>query len=292
MIWHDLIIPAVRDLAWACFSEPLLDSRALDPELDNCQWQLTEPRRQLLLQLDQEPQALLNSLQAGQSTRLGLYFEKLWRFFIDADPDLELLAHNLPVRDGGHTLGEFDLLYRDSRSGRCFHLELAVKFYLGRAGTNIWLGPGKQDQLNLKVAHLLERQTRLAEQAAAAPLLAQLGIDELSRQMEVKGYLFSPSQGTTGLPDGSHPALNLYHWFDIKAFSKLPLEPGQYWQPLQRRQWLAPCSRPASDSALVNEVWEDCLQTHVVLRNTPQLLARCDAAGNELERCFVTPMGW
>ncbi len=292
MIWHDLITPAVRDLAWACFSGPLLSSRALDPELDNCQWQLTEPRQQMLLQLDREPQALLTSLQEGQSTRLGLYFERLWRFFIETDPDLELLAHNLPVRNGGHTLGEFDMLYRDIRSGRHFHLELAVKFYLGRADTNIWLGPGKQDQLSLKVAHLLERQTRLAEQAAAAPLLAQLGIDKVSRQMEVKGYLFSPWQGTTVLPEGYHPALNLYRWLDLEAFSQLPLAAGQDWQPLQRRQWLAPYSRPAEESSLDNEALAGWLHTHVTQRNTPQLLARCDVTGVELERYFVTPPDW
>ncbi|WP_265309277.1 DUF1853 family protein, partial [Pseudomonas aeruginosa] len=41
---------------------------------------------------------------------LGLYYEHLWQFALEQAPDVRLIAANLPVRDGGHTLGELDLL--------------------------------------------------------------------------------------------------------------------------------------------------------------------------------------
>ena len=106
--------PAVRDLAWACFSPPLLhnDQLLADPGgLTNCYLELTPQRRDWLAALDRDPSALLEHLAVNAPRRLGLYFERLWHFFLQADPAVELLAHNLPVRDGGVTLGEFDCLY-------------------------------------------------------------------------------------------------------------------------------------------------------------------------------------
>jgi hypothetical protein len=72
---------------------------------------------------------LLEGLARLSSRRLGLYYEALWQFALRQAPGIELLAANLAIRDGGHTLGELDMLLRD-RDG-VHHLELAIKLYLG-----------------------------------------------------------------------------------------------------------------------------------------------------------------
>ncbi|MEB3735814.1 DUF1853 family protein [Halopseudomonas pachastrellae] len=41
-----------------------------------------------------------------------------------------MLAHNIALRRGAHTLGEIDLVMQ-AADGAIVHLELAVKFYLG-----------------------------------------------------------------------------------------------------------------------------------------------------------------
>ena len=128
--------PAVRDLAWACFSEPLFLCKGLPPgagPLQNCTLQLTPERAQWLERLDREPAALLAQVEETRKGRLGLYFEHLWHFFLRQDPAVDLLAHNLPVRHGTRTLGEFDCLYYCHQRQQYIHLELAVKFYLQAA---------------------------------------------------------------------------------------------------------------------------------------------------------------
>ena len=86
----------VRDLAWACFSPPLLISRQLDSgiQLGNTNFRLSPERQQWLAELDRNPQPLLTHLAASKSPRLGIYFERLWQFFLDCYPAVELLAAN------------------------------------------------------------------------------------------------------------------------------------------------------------------------------------------------------
>jgi len=79
---------AVRDLAWACFSPPLLRASKLPGsgvDVVDCQPRLTSSRLDWLAQLDIDPQPLLAHLARNSSHRLGVYFEKLWHFFLRED---------------------------------------------------------------------------------------------------------------------------------------------------------------------------------------------------------------
>ena len=207
--------PAVRDLAWACFSQPMLRSDRLHSggePLGNCTLQLTAQRRTWLDALDECPEDLLQHLGQPAPARLGLYFERLWHFFLEADEDTELVAHNLPVRAEGHTVGEFDCIYYCRKRKRHVHLELAVKFYLQRPGSDghdwaHWLGPNREDRLDRKLTRLLQHQLQLGVMPAARPVLAQLGIEDLDRELEVKGRLFRSLGGDCVYPDACLPPL-------------------------------------------------------------------------------------
>jgi hypothetical protein len=99
----------VRDLAWACFSPPLMDTARLAvgrADVENCSFPLTPLRRAWLEKLDRDASPLLTHLSVLHSRRLGVYFESLWHFFLAQDPEVELVAHNLPVTSDGRTLGE------------------------------------------------------------------------------------------------------------------------------------------------------------------------------------------
>ena len=160
--------PNVRALARAVFAEPLLELlERQSVSADSLQhrnsplFPLDTARLNWLQALDQRPDTLLSHLSKSPSHRLGIYYERLWQFFLEQDPMVNPIAFNFAVRSGSQTLGEFDALFEHSERG-LVHLELAVKFYLAKAAKPhtwaSWFGPGKQDRLDLKLNRMLNRQ--------------------------------------------------------------------------------------------------------------------------------------
>ncbi len=293
--------PAVRDLAWACFSQPLLRSGALpasDAPLGNCALPLTPTRLAWLESLDRRPAPLLQRLAEPTSTRLGLYFERLWHFFLTQDEDVELVAHNLPVHERGRTVGEFDCLYYCRQRQKHVHLELAVKFYLQLPGTDggqweHWVGPNRQDRLDLKLRRLLQHQLQLGAHPAALPLLDTLGIGTVHRELEMKGRLFQHQGSDSLLPSGCLPSVQpSWHC----TLGKLPhyLSHSAYYLPLARQQWFAPlvaCDHhELLDATQLQRVLDEAQAGPGSAR--PALVALVDAHGAERERFFVVPDVW
>ncbi len=299
--------PAVRDLTWACFSTPMICCSALPTNTllndapDNATLRLTSARQQWLTRLDTNPQPLINHLAGRPSHRLGLYFERLWQFFLHNDPALELIAHNLPVYENRRTLGEFDCLYYCYESRRHVHLELAVKYYLGYFGDGLnaakkntgssrwhhWIGPNRRDRLDLKLKHLLNHQTRLSESDAGKRVLADRGIHTLQRQMEVKGYLFAPAGQPTPAPSGFHPEQKLNRWWRLADLPR-GIHSGQRYRILSRLQWLSPTQ--VLNDALSGAALLSTLEAKTL--TSPKLIAAVDKHGREIERFFVTGNSW
>src|SRR6187431_2232521 len=92
---HKLQHQVVRDLAWCCFSAPIMhelpESGATMLPFNN------EQLWPWLCALDQQPDALLTHVAQVKSTRLGIYYETLWRFYFSQQSEWELLQHNLQV---------------------------------------------------------------------------------------------------------------------------------------------------------------------------------------------------
>ncbi|TDG11940.1 DUF1853 family protein [Seongchinamella unica] len=284
----ELQTPEVRDLAWACFSPPLFHASKLarQASVSNCHFSLTAARRQWLRQLDRQPQALLQFIAAGRSTRLGIYFESLWQFFLSNEPQVELLASNLPVRAGGKTLGEFDLVYFCHRRQRPVHLELALKFYLCAPGMDgsewqHWLGPNVKDRLDRKLTRMLEHQARLSEQAQAREVLAALGVESPLREVEVKGRLYRQYAVTTVAPPAYNTQLALQQWAHASTATAILGDLSH--RRLARRQWLAPLA--GNDSPAGRE------QTGTAA-NSPGQFALVDDWGRERQRLFVVADEW
>ena len=123
--WSHLRDPHVRTLAWLLDSPDMLDPTApqwqgriasfgLDAALQAAPW---------LRQLEQDPEPLHSWLAVHRFTRLGRYAEQLLTWYFREQGSL--VAHNLQVRSGGTTIGEFDFLLREG--GRLVHWELATK---------------------------------------------------------------------------------------------------------------------------------------------------------------------
>lgn len=300
----------VRDLAWACFGPPLLLTPSLQPgesAISNCALQLTDQRRAWLESLDRDARPLLQHLSRQASRRLGLYFEQLWHFFLSQDPEVELLAHNLPVHENGKTLGEFDIIYFCKRRQRAVHLELAVKFFLGHSQHGAshesaqwchWLGPNNRDRLDLKITHLMTRQIRLGERPEAVKLLESQGIKDLLQEVEIKGYLFNSRANPLPEPPGFNPARSLHEWVKLENLPHmLEQSPASSYVLQPRALWLADFQRSAAGSELtVPELNGRELTAWLVQQlgtdPKPQLVAALDASGDEISRFFVTSQHW
>jgi hypothetical protein len=291
--------PAVRDLAWALLSPPLLTcpGAAQRHPLSASRWHTDSALlRDWLLEQERDSRRLAGWLEQQPQRRLGRYYEHLWQYALRAAPDVELLAANLPVREQGRTLGEIDLLLRDDEG--VHHLELAIKLYLGqpttsRSHTN-WLGPGSQDRLDLKLAHLSQRQMPLSSLPQARTLLDGLGIGESAAHLWLGGYLFYPWPRPCPAPEGAAPTHLHGHWLrhaQLRAF--LDSRQGQCWQVLPRQAWLAPF-RQAQPG------WNEGQLANWFAQTAPdaqaQLLVRLvqDRSGDwqEAERLFLVGDHW
>jgi len=233
----------VSDLAWAVSSPPLLDYRGGGCRWFSGEW-YREQYRQIegqLAEIDRDPARLEGLLAAQKDQRLGNYFETLWAFALEMSPRYSLVERNLQIVDGQHTLGEMDFIVHDNDTGRHAHWELAIKFYLGIGDTarhDAWHGPGKKDRLDLKINHLLSRQTRLSSNPVARAELERRGIEIGDCAVILKGRLFYPWQ--RGGP-GRFP---LY---------ANPLHPDGAW--LTRRQVLHSYGADARFMPLIRSGW-------------------------------------
>ncbi len=316
--------PQVRDLAWAVFSPPLLrfeTQRAGEATVGNCDIPLTPARRRWLQTLDGSPAALMDFLAQRRSTRLGIYFEWLWRFFIESDPELELIAHNLPVREQGRTLGEFDILYRRRGEAQARHLELAVKYYLQYPPPALsplpslagWLGPGAEDRLDLKVHRLLTHQIELSSTAAGEAAVRRLTSAPLIREIEVKGYLFQGTRPPEQIDNRLHQPPPGQRWLPISQLLTIdrPASPGGF-QLLPRARWLGPArakdrtltgpqgsARESTDKSAVEcaepltlSRLKERLTAQLEIHGRPQLAVALGDTGEERYRFFVVPQDW
>jgi hypothetical protein len=288
--------PQVRDLAWVLLSPPMLAEPPAPQRHPLCASQWASHPGQMadwLRALDRDPSALLIWLEGSSIRRLGLYYERLWQFALNQAPGIELLAANLPIRQQGHTLGELDLLLRDATG--IYHLEFAVKFYLGPVdGDGLdpaqWLGPGSEDRLDLKLDHLRRHQLPLSATPQALTELAARGIAEPSARLWLAGYLFFPWPGDCS-PPRSAAGLRGTWLYQRDWLVYLANNDTGRWVILPRHAWLAP-----TGAASVAQIGIDAEPQVLNFYPHPRLLARLvpDTQGywQEQERVFLMPDFW
>ncbi len=310
---------AVRDLAWSLFSPNLINDYTplvSDRNITSMVIQLTPARIAWMQELDSNPTPLLTHLEKRKSTRLGIYFEYLWQFFLQQDKQYQLIAANLPIHDNGKTLGEFDLIIKDTFNDEVIHLELAVKFFLQTSmeplntdsELNNWLGPNCKDRLDIKLHRLLNHQILLNQTESAAQLLSSKDIHITQRKIALKGYLFYPF--TTADQSENCQYLSTDHhrgkWLSISAFEKLAANTKlttetNRWQVLQRPRWLSQFSQttleqndkknePMSDTMLISYA-KDFFQQQAL----PVMICSLkinNSRAIETNRFFITPDDW
>jgi hypothetical protein len=300
---HELQHQVVRDLAWCCFSPPMMqelpESGTAMLPLDNDQcWPW-------LIALDQQPHELIEQIAKVKSTRLGIYYETLWRFYFSQQSEWELLHHNLQVERKGITLGAFDFLCR--RGSEYWHIETAVKFYLCNTTNpddardwHHWIGPASHDRLDLKLAHLHQHQLPLHQTVEATAQLQTLYPEatEWKTGLCLQGYLFSPALTSYGPAFSRENHSNGYWWHLHDFLQYLHTHIDTQWIILERQRWLSPAHTKDKSELVQGADLTQQLQKQIGEMKRPLLLAalkKMDSTDNcwcEEWRGFVVPNNW
>lgn len=302
---HELQHQAVRDLAWCCFSAPIM--REL-PGTEAIMLPIGKDEHwEWLAELDQKPDALLAQIAQVKSTRLGIYYETLWRFYFSQQQAWELLHHNLQVERNGNTLGALDFLCRNNADH--WHIETAVKFYLCKANNaqeafhwNNWIGPSSHDRLDLKLMHLAQHQLPLHHTPEAMAQLHDLypAVSNWKTGLCLQGYLFSPAA------NHYHPEYSVEnhgdgYWWHLRDFLYHLHEHAEVqWIILERQRWLSPAHCIDADELIKSEDLTRSLQQQVGEMRRPLLLAAMTEQKltnntiiwRESSRGFVVPDDW
>lgn len=211
--------------------------------------------------------------------QVGRWFERVHLAALRTTPGVEILAANEPLRSGGRTIGELDVLYR--REGLVVHREIAVKYYLAaKPGTEscAWIGPGKRDRLDLKLERLATHQVTVASQAQAADAWPEaLPFPDVTEVL-LLGSFFSPADETR-MPAGAHTDAEHGHWYFASHFAERFGDAR--WCVLEKPWWLSP--EHARELPMV-----PARELAANLRR-PAFVARLSG---KLERAFVAPDGW
>ena len=306
----DLRTRQVRDLAYACFGENLVEHlKGTDArQFSVC---LSPNIATRLRELDAKPEPLLAFIKQVKSTRLGLYFETLWRYYWQCIEPAPLLDHNLQVASGGRTLGAFDFILNDP--SRPLHIEAAFKLYLGH-GEDLtdpahWIGPNANDCLGHKLDHLRSHQLPLSNTTEGKQTLTSMGVNAkaIERRFLLKGYLFVPLNAYGdrqsrfsahgNLPNGVGRTAVRGYWLTLNQYREehFKVVNSSGYVIIPRNHWIAPAFHDRRVRPLSAEQLGRALLHQVGGQKRPKLVARVSLQQDvwcEQERFFVVPDHW
>lgn len=286
---------AVRDMAWAISSPPLMSQQSQHCIWPQSQWfqQVMEESLLWFKEVDQDPSELVELLASQKDRRLGKYFETLWLFWLKHYPRYEMVENNVQINIEGETLGEIDFILFDKVEKKTVHWELAIKFYLGEGDTcNMcnWHGPNRRDRLDKKVEHLLNRQSILSRDARVVQWLAGQGIKIDSCAVVLKGRLYFPwSIKSAGKPiDVMLPSMCaqnlLFGWWFTPAEFEAAFDSREQFYPLINSGWLEKISTESRlDHYAKRGIFEAEKQNKVRFPLHVQLLSHC----NSWDRVYI-----
>lgn len=132
---------------------------------------------------------VLEEIVSTMSThRLGIYAEQLLAHFFLHAPNIHLYTHSFQIIRDKQTLGEMDYIL--DFEGQHYHIELAVKYYLGHKPLEKfeqWIGPSGQDKLSDKLEKVLMHQLKMAKTPEVKLAFPNL---KLSSHFMCKGLFF------------------------------------------------------------------------------------------------------
>jgi hypothetical protein len=187
-----------------------------------------------ILNMEHNPEKLLEFFNLEQQFILGKYFEKHLQFIFKYFDQFSLLEMGLQVEKENRTIGEIDFIYKELVNNSTIHLEVAVKYYMGyrsSAKHTMWIGPNGMDNL----ANKIQKFTKQLTMSGFADQLADLNPSSFKKEVLLKGYFFNHIK-TRVLPHFHNKNVLTGVWLYFNELNKIInsnrkyiIVPKQYW---------------------------------------------------------------
>lgn len=246
----------------------------------------------ILLELDEKPEAVNHFFEGLGYMPLGRYFEQLLFYIMERDPYYKVRWQNQQIiNDKGITEGEIDLIV-EKDTGEIEHWEIALKYYLQvKPSTDhqYYLGPSRRDFLAKKMEKLNRHQLKLG---AHPQTLAEFG--EIPSKLFLKGELYFPRERDLVFPEAHQAKAHLYYYLPFSQLDSLA-EESPHFKILFKPDWLSPFE--SSDPSLMRSFHQVKMELGEQFSNLyrPQLLALLDfheGSFVERQRFFILPDNW
>ncbi len=237
------------------------------------------------------------------SFRIGHHAERMLEFFLARRPGSALLAARRELAEGGRTVGELDLVFRDPIRG-VVHWEVSTKFYLQSEPSPRWtayIGATAPDDLSVKLGRIVDHQLPLGRSALAAATL-DVPAGSITSEALLRGWVFYPATSDWRTPAIVPAASAPGHgrgWWLRHGETQVPASArSSRFLILRRPEWLSPLHLPDDGGAkpiAANDL-AGRLDRHFRQDHAPILVSEVRRDGDgwwrELARGFVVHATW
>jgi len=185
---------------------------------------------------------ILKLVEIKENTVLGKRVEQFFKIAIEADDNLNLIAHNIQIHNEERTLGELDFILKDLSENQIFHIELMYKFYVYDPDFSTemdrWIGPNRKDSLLQKIKKVKINQLPLLHTPEVKKYLKSLDIKSEDIQQEIcfKASLFIPKElSTYNFPHINKECI-IGFWVHLKDFSNYDKKDLKFFAP-EKQDW-------------------------------------------------------
>ena len=247
-----------------------------------------------LSQLDRQPEMVNAHFDNLRHMPMGKYFEQLVFFMLKNDNRYELMLANHQVREGNRTIGELDLIVKDTQTQQREHWEIALKFYLQCDSSprhQKLIGPNAVDDLARKMEKLTKRQMPLSRHSSIQYLV---GAEKTESRLFLKGQLFYHLGKAFILPTNANPNHEKNWWCHVSEMDEM-LSSDLKWCILDKPDWIGRHQRNVDFKQLSSNGMKEHLAKHFESDNKSVLIVGMIQTENgwiENTRGFVVNNNW